>query len=389
MAINNILNGELLSSIRSKLNSLINRINGDVSNYNQFIGEGSGDNNNVTGVGLEGRHNTFYGSRAGEENMTGYFCTFVGSRASELNTIGKENTALGAFTMRELVDGDQNTSIGAYSNNKNAYGSRNITIGTSSMELHVIGNYNTATGYQSQYSNVVAVRNSSHGYKTLKDNVFAFDNVAYGYKALQDLNSTNGQITDYSDNGDGTVTVTSVEHGLSNGETITIRGSGRWVEHSYSDNYDGQYTISNVTTDTFDITTSYVVESNLVTFGYWGKSQEATLNTALGFAAAINLATGSRNIAIGNNVNLDDPAGDNQINIGDTIKGSSGTNKWVEIQGGHGQSPLSSDPDDPDDGHYIQWISDGTGSGDAGDIMIKINVAGTVKIITLVDFSEQ
>jgi hypothetical protein len=35
----------------------------------------------------------------------------------------------------------------------------------------------------------------------------------------------------------------------------------------------------------------------------------------------------------------------------------------------------------------VQWVSDGTGSGDAGDVMMKINVAGTVKTVTIVDYS--
>jgi hypothetical protein len=53
------------------------------------------------------------------------------------------------------------------------------------------------------------------------------------------------------------------------------------------------------------------------------------------------------------------------------------------------QTPLSADPADPDDGHSVQWVSDGTGSGDAGDVMLKINVGGTVKTITLIDWSAE
>jgi len=48
---------------------------------------------------------------------------------------------------------------------------------------------------------------------------------------------------------------------------------------------------------------------------------------------------------------------------------------------------LSSDPDDPDEGHSVMWMSDGTDSGDDGDIMIKITAGGTTKTITLFDFS--
>jgi hypothetical protein len=51
------------------------------------------------------------------------------------------------------------------------------------------------------------------------------------------------------------------------------------------------------------------------------------------------------------------------------------------------QTSLSADPTDPDAGNSVQWVSDGTGSGDAGDVMMKINVTGTVKTVTIVDYS--
>ena len=46
------------------------------------------------------------------------------------------------------------------------------------------------------------------------------------------------------------------------------------------------------------------------------------------------------------------------------------------------------EPDDPDAGTAITWMSDGTGLGDAGDIVTKINVGGIVKYAIIVDFSE-
>jgi len=47
----------------------------------------------------------------------------------------------------------------------------------------------------------------------------------------------------------------------------------------------------------------------------------------------------------------------------------------------------SSDPSDPGSNQAVQWVSDGTGSGAAGDVMMKINSGGTVKTVTLIDFS--
>ena len=48
----------------------------------------------------------------------------------------------------------------------------------------------------------------------------------------------------------------------------------------------------------------------------------------------------------------------------------------------------SSNPPNPAEAQnpYI-WMSDGTDSGDDGDIMIKITAGGVTKTVTLVDFS--
>ena len=39
---------------------------------------------------------------------------------------------------------------------------------------------------------------------------------------------------------------------------------------------------------------------------------------------------------------------------------------------------LSSDPDNPSTGNAVMWISDGTSSGNAGDLIIKTNVSGVI-----------
>lgn len=47
----------------------------------------------------------------------------------------------------------------------------------------------------------------------------------------------------------------------------------------------------------------------------------------------------------------------------------------------------STDPADPPEGQCVIWQSDGTGSGDDGDLMIKITAGGTTSTGTIVDFS--
>lgn len=47
----------------------------------------------------------------------------------------------------------------------------------------------------------------------------------------------------------------------------------------------------------------------------------------------------------------------------------------------------STDPSDPSEGNMVIWLSDGTASGDDGDLMIKITAGGVTKTATIIDFS--
>jgi len=58
-----------------------------------------------------------------------------------------------------------------------------------------------------------------------------------------------------------------------------------------------------------------------------------------------------------------------------------------ELGGEFALNELSADPSDPDEGKSVLWQSDGTGSGDDGDIMVKITAGGVTKTATLIDFS--
>ena len=53
----------------------------------------------------------------------------------------------------------------------------------------------------------------------------------------------------------------------------------------------------------------------------------------------------------------------------------------------HVMPAVSADLDDPATDSAVTWMSDGTGSGDYGDIMAKINVGGTTLVVTFIDFS--
>jgi hypothetical protein len=68
---------------------------------------------------------------------------------------------------------------------------------------------------------------------------------------------TNGAITVFADSGGGQVTVTSAGHGLPNGAPVTIVGTT---------NYNDVYLVSNVATDTFEITETFAGNDATGTF---------------------------------------------------------------------------------------------------------------------------
>jgi hypothetical protein len=77
--------------------------------------------------------------------------------------------------------------------------------------------------------------------------------------------------------------------------------------------------------------------------------------------------------------------------FGDAANNKVGIGKYpayqLDVAGEIGLKERSSDPGDPAEGCSVIWQSDGTGSGDDGDIMIKVTAASTTKTATLLDFS--
>ena len=87
-----------------------------------------------------------------------------------------------------------------------------------------------------------------------------------------------------------------------------------------------------------------------------------------------------------------EPTASNQIMLGDanvTEVYSHGACNFDSgnFQGGLTIKELSADPSDPAEGTSTIWQSDGTATGDDGDILMKITAGGVTKTATLIDFS--
>jgi hypothetical protein len=99
-------------------------------------------------------------------------------------------------------------------------------------------------------------------------------------------------------------------------------------------------------------------------------------NVAVGRQAGETITTGSTNIAIGYDIDVDSATASNQINIGDRYF--------------HDRIRLlerATDPAKPAEGNMIVWMSDGTGLGDDGDVIISSTAGGVTNYAILFDHS--
>jgi len=120
-------------------------------------------------------------------------------------------------------------------------------------------------------------------------------------------------------------------------------------------------------------------------------------NILIGYQAGNSITTGNNNLIIGYDKDTPTATTDNHLNIGgiiygDLISGNIGIgviapDTALDVDGAITTRELSADPSDPDEGSNVTWQSDGTGSGDDGDVMMKITAGGSTKTVTLVDFS--
>ena len=101
-------------------------------------------------------------------------------------------------------------------------------------------------------------------------------------------------------------------------------------------------------------------------------------NVILGALCGQNLAGATNNIIIGYNIDLDAPGDDYKLNIGDLIKGDL-VNKTVELDAALTLLERGADPDEPAEGECVLWMSDGTGKGDDGDVLVGSKAGGVAK----------
>ena len=121
------------------------------------------------------------------------------------------------------------------------------------------------------------------------------------------------------------------------------------------------------------------VGTGSVTFAVGSTGRTIIFGDEITTTAAINMSAKN----IDNTANIY-PDGDDSYIIGEIS-----TDKYYKAiyAYDHHLKERSADPSDPSEGKAVMWQSDGTGTGDDGDILIKITAGGVTKTATLVDFS--
>lgn len=99
----------------------------------------------------------------------------------------------------------------------------------------------------------------------------------------------------------------------------------------------------------------------------------------------------SGNCTVSNDFTVDDTGSDGDLILTGDL-GVTGYISFVSIRHKNGADAgiaiaQIAEPDDPPDEHAVMWCSNGTGVGDVGDIMIKIQHGSVVKSKTLVNFA--
>ena len=93
-------------------------------------------------------------------------------------------------------------------------------------------------------------------------------------------------------------------------------------------------------------------------------------NQSMGLSCGGSFIWSDRDASEALRMSLDSATGD--LDVTGTV-----TAAKTAVEGEFEFGSLSADPDDPAEGKCVMWISDGTGSGNAGDLMIKLTMSST------------
>jgi hypothetical protein len=286
--------------------------------------------------------NTGDDSTAGKLTATGFSFTDTTKGIESSGTMIVTNAGTATIRVGEGAglnnSGDNLAAIG-YQAAYNNTGNGNFAAGYQALYTNTAGFSNLALGYQAGFRNSTADYLSFAGYEAGK-NVLGNYNTALGAQALRGKNTT-PFCTGTWNNAVGFWSLYSLSSG---GYNTAIGGSAG-----------------------FAIT-------------------EGNNNTVIGYEAGQDITTGDGNVCIGYQ------AGEGQVTTGNNQLWLANTdtatplvygefdNNFIKINNHIKMLERSSDPAEPAEGECVIWMSDGSGKGDDGDVLIASKAGGTTKI---------
>jgi len=154
--------------------------------YSVFLGEGAGENDNLTN-----NPNVFVGEDAGNLNSEGVRNVAIVYNTFPDNTVGNDNTAVGQSALANNTTGNSNIAFGQKALYMNTDRSNLVAIGDSALFRNGAGvsqpyyaTHNTAIGSKALYLNTTGYENTSGGYNALRNNSSGYGNSTFGNEAL-------------------------------------------------------------------------------------------------------------------------------------------------------------------------------------------------------------
>jgi hypothetical protein len=261
----------------------------------------------LNSASLTGSANTAVGYQA-LLLATGGSNTAVGSDAMASTTSGGRNVAVGTQALQNHTTGFDIVAVGRFAGINNSTASRGVYVGAEAGRYFNTSN-NVAVGYEALRGSTTVANNTGTnltavGYQALVSNTSGAANSAMGYAALN-ANTTG---TDLAAVGQAALLYNTT------GSNNSAVGVNALFENT---------TGSNSTAVGRQAAERFVANSNTA-LGYRAlrggdatpANNTGTNNIAIGFQAGDAITTGSTNIVIGHDIDVDSPTANNQINVG-------------------------------------------------------------------------
>ena len=264
-----------------------------------FFGYKAGYNN------IGGQTNTSFGYKSLYSNTTGDNNVANGYLALYSNTTGNDNTANGYGALYLNTLGYYNTANGSYALLNNTTGNDNTANGYGALSGNTTGNNNTANGFVALYSNTTGNNNTANGFVALNHNTTGNNNIACGYYAL--LNNTTA-----SQN-------TAIGTNALNTQSYNNSGTA-WNSDNVAIGYNALY--NNQPTST-----SNGIQNTAIGDYSLNKNTTGYNNTANGYQSLYLNTTGNNNSAFGNSALYSNTIGINNTAINSAlINNTTGSN---------------------------------------------------------------